>query len=118
MSKDDYRLKREKNNQSVKRCRMNEKNKIEKATIKLEEYKKESQMLEEKYACLQKELNTLKSLFFDSANSSSSDDSMKDKDKAYAKKDTNQDKNESFDPFELELIASNFLLPINSSILK
>lgn len=60
---DEYKLKREKNNQSVKKCRENEKRKVEEATEKLEEYKKENKALEEKYSSLQKELSVLKSLF-------------------------------------------------------
>lgn len=64
---DEYKLRREKNNQSVKKCRENEKRKVEEATEKLEEYKKENKALEEKYSSLQKELSVLKSLFTQSA---------------------------------------------------
>ena len=67
MDEEDYKLKREKNNQSVKKCRLNEKRKIELATEKLEEYKKEHKMLDDKYSSLQKELKVLKSLFFESS---------------------------------------------------
>jgi len=71
----EYKLKRERNNESVKKCRMNEKKKIEAATAKLEEFKKENKMLEDKYSGLQKELNILKSLFLQSAGSEINDKS-------------------------------------------
>jgi archaellum component FlaC len=71
----EYKLKRERNNESVKKCRMNEKKKIETATAKLEEFKKENKMLEDKYSGLQKELNILKSLFLQSAGSEINDKS-------------------------------------------
>jgi len=63
MEEDEYILKRKKNNQSVKKCRENEKRKIELAQMELEEYKKENKLLDEKYTSLQKELAVLKSLF-------------------------------------------------------
>jgi len=69
MDEEDYKQKREKNNQSVKKCRLNEKRKIEMATEKLEQYKKEHKMLDDKYSSLQKELSVLKSLFFESSSS-------------------------------------------------
>jgi len=71
----EYKLKRERNNESVKKCRMNEKKKIEAATAKLEEFKKENKMLEDKYSGLQKELSILKSLFLQSAGSEINDKS-------------------------------------------
>ena len=71
----EYKLKRERNNESVKKCRMNEKKKIETATAKLEEFKKENKMLEDKYSGLQKELSILKSLFLQSAGSEINDKS-------------------------------------------
>ena len=64
---ENYKLKREKNNQSVKKCRENEKKKVEMATEKLEEYKKENKSLEDKYESLKKELGVLKSLFMQSS---------------------------------------------------
>lgn len=64
---EEYKQKREKNNESVKKCRLNEKKKIEAASAKLDEYKKENKMLEDKYSNLQKELNVLKSLFLQSS---------------------------------------------------
>ncbi len=66
---EEYKLKRERNNESVKRCRENEKKKIEAAQTKLDEYKKENKLLESKYASLQKELSVLKSLFIQSTSS-------------------------------------------------
>lgn len=64
---EEYKQKREKNNESVKKCRLNEKKKIEAASAKLDDYKKENKMLEDKYSNLQKELNVLKSLFLQSS---------------------------------------------------
>ena len=67
MSNDeDYKQKRERNNESVKRCRINEKKKIEDASQRLEESKRENKVLEEKYSSLQKQLQFLKSLFVQS----------------------------------------------------
>lgn len=63
MGDDDRRRKREKNNESVRKCRMNEKLKIQSAQEELIKYKKEYQELVEKYSSLQKELGTLRSLF-------------------------------------------------------
>lgn len=65
---DDHRRKREKNNESVRKCRMNEKLKIQSAQEELAKYKKEYQELVEKYSSLQKELGTLRSLFQSSIN--------------------------------------------------
>lgn len=67
MDEDSYKLKREKNNQSVKKCRENEKKKVEIATVKLDEFKKENKSLEDKYESLKKELGVLKSLFMQSS---------------------------------------------------
>ena len=64
---EEYKQKREKNNESVKKCRLNEKKKVEAASAKLDDYKKENKMLEDKYSNLQKELNVLKSLFLQSS---------------------------------------------------
>ena len=63
MNDDDRKRKREKNNESVRKCRQNEKLKIESAKKELEKYKQEYQELAEKYESLQKELRTLRSLF-------------------------------------------------------
>ena len=79
---EEYKQKRERNNESVKRCRMNEKKKIEAATAKLDEFKKENKMLEDKYSTLQKELNVLKSLFLQSAGSEINDKSKETSDKS------------------------------------
>jgi hypothetical protein len=60
---DEYKLKRKRNNESVQKCRMNEKKRVESARIQLDAYKQEEKELDEKYANLQKELQVLKSLF-------------------------------------------------------
>jgi hypothetical protein len=59
----EYKLKRKRNNESVKQCRERDKLKIEKAREDVEKYKSENLTLKEKYEELQKELNVLKSLF-------------------------------------------------------
>jgi archaellum component FlaC len=64
---EDYKLRRERNNESVKRCRENEKKKIENAKEELERHKNENKELERKCSSLEKELETLKSLFRNSA---------------------------------------------------
>jgi hypothetical protein len=63
MSEEERKRKRERNNESVRKCRQNEKKKINTASEELDNYKKEYRELEEKYLNLQKELQTLKSLF-------------------------------------------------------
>jgi hypothetical protein len=63
MSEEERKRKRERNNESVRKCRQNEKKKISTASEELERYKKEYRELEEKYQMLQRELQTLKSLF-------------------------------------------------------
>lgn len=67
MSEDDHRRKRDKNNESVRKCRENEKKKIEEGQKELDKMKKENKELEEKYSNLQKELQLLKSLFQNSS---------------------------------------------------
>jgi hypothetical protein len=74
MSDEDKKRKRERNNESVRKCRMNEKNKINKASEELSKHKQEYKELEEKYQALQKELQVLKSLFHAPAISSSTSD--------------------------------------------
>ena len=76
---EEYKLKRERNNESVKKCRMNEKKKIETATAKLDDYKKENKMLEEKYSGLEKELKVLKSLFLQSSGSGTDEKNSNEK---------------------------------------
>ena len=63
MSEEERKRKRERNNESVKKCRQNEKLKISHASEELAKHKKEYTELEEKYKSLQKELQVLKSLF-------------------------------------------------------
>ena len=64
MSEDDEKKrKRERNNESVRKCRQNEKKKISGASEELVRYKQEYKELERKYENLQKELQVLKSLF-------------------------------------------------------
>jgi chromosome segregation ATPase len=60
---DSKKRKRERNNESVRKCRQNEKKKINTASQELDKYKQEYRELEDKYMTLQKELQTLKSLF-------------------------------------------------------
>lgn len=67
MDDEDRKRKRERNNESVRKCRQNEKKKIETARDELEKYKNEYTELEDKYTTLQKELQVLKSLFQSSA---------------------------------------------------
>ena len=69
---DDYKIKRMRNNESVKKCRKNERNRIQATKQKLEHYVNENKSLEEKYSNLQKELQVLKSLFDSSATSENS----------------------------------------------
>ncbi len=64
---EDYKQRRERNNESVKRCRENEKKKIQMAREELEKHKNENIELERKCSSLEKELETLKSLFRNSA---------------------------------------------------
>ncbi len=94
---DEYKLKREKNNQSVKKCRENEKRKVEEATEKLEEYKRENKSLEDKYSNLQKELAVLKSLFSQSTATSSENSDQT----SSSSMDQNQVVSNMKDPFNL-----------------
>jgi hypothetical protein len=59
----EYKLKRKRNNESVKQCRERDKLKMQKAREDVEKFKNENQTLKEKYEALEKELNLLKSLF-------------------------------------------------------
>jgi len=124
MEEENYKLKREKNNQSVKKCRENEKRKMELATEKLEEYKKENKLLDEKYTSLQKELAVLKSLFIQSSASNSapsghSEDSecQNKKQKSdvestsqKASKEPREEVKETdiLEPFEFDILSANF----------
>jgi hypothetical protein len=94
---DEYKLKREKNNQSVKKCRENEKRKVEEATEKLEEYKRENKSLEDKYSNLQKELAVLKSLFSQSTATASENSDQT----SSSSMDQNQVVSNMKDPFNL-----------------
>ncbi len=96
MDDEDYKQKRERNNQSVKKCRLNEKRKIELATEKLEQYKKEHKMLDDKYSSLQKELSVLKSLFFES--SSSVGETSKESDQATKRQKVTKELDKSESP--------------------
>jgi hypothetical protein len=60
---DERRMRRERNNQSVRKCRENEKKKVENARNDLAKHKRDNRDLEEKYSSLRKELDVLKSLF-------------------------------------------------------
>ena len=131
MDEDEYKQKRKKNNDSVKKCRENEKKKMEMATEKLEEFKKENKKLEETLSSKQKELSVLKSLFMQSsgvgkstASASTSNDipetvnlaDTKEIDETCINKkqkvtDENITHNGSdflLDPFELDIIPQNF----------
>lgn len=63
MSEDEKKQRRAKNNESVRKCRENEKLRIESAKQKLAKSKQDYKELQQKYEALQKELETFKSLF-------------------------------------------------------
>ena len=65
-----YKDKRKRNNESVKKCRENEKQKIEETRVKSKKLKQENEALEEKLTSLKKEVDVLKSLFEKSSNDS------------------------------------------------
>jgi len=125
MEEENYKLKREKNNQSVKKCRENEKRKMELATEKLEEYKKENKLLDEKYTGLQKELAVLKSLFIQSSASNSApvsgqsenSECQNKKQKSDVESTTQKASKEPreevkasdlLEPFEFDILSANF----------
>lgn len=120
MEEENYKLKREKNNQSVKKCRENEKRKMELATEKLEEYKKENKLLDEKYTSLQKELAVLKSLFIQSSASNSAPSGHSEDSECQNKKQkpdveaTSKEPREEvkasdiLEPFEFDILSANF----------
>jgi predicted nuclease with TOPRIM domain len=66
-NKHEYVLKRQRNNESVRKCRSAEKEKIKMTKEKLEKFKNENKLLDEKLANMKKELQVLKSLFDTSA---------------------------------------------------
>jgi len=63
MSDEDYKRRRERNNQSVQLCRAKEKQKVDAARKEVDKFKNENKTLKEKLSSMQKELGLLKSLF-------------------------------------------------------
>lgn len=60
---EERKRRRERNNESVRKCRENEKKRVDKARADLAQHKQDNKELEEKYSSLRRELELLKSLF-------------------------------------------------------
>lgn len=69
-SEDDYRRKRDKNNQAVKRSRVKSRMRTQQTLQRVNQLKTENDMLEEKIKLLSKELGFLKELFMAQAGTS------------------------------------------------
>ncbi|XP_065214878.1 CCAAT/enhancer-binding protein gamma [Planococcus citri] len=69
-SEDDYRKKRDKNNQAVKKSRVKSRMRTQETMERVQKLKTENDMLEEKIKILSKELGFLKDLFLAHAGSS------------------------------------------------
>jgi len=69
-SDDDYRRKRDKNNQAVKRSRVKSRMRTQQTLQRVNQLKTENDMLEEKIKLLSKELGFLKELFMAQAGTS------------------------------------------------
>lgn len=73
---DEHRRRRERNNESVRKCRENEKKRVEKAKSDLVRHKQDHKDLQDKYSSLRRELEVLKSLFHSSSSSPASSSAM------------------------------------------
>ncbi|KAK7598307.1 hypothetical protein V9T40_006542 [Parthenolecanium corni] len=71
-SEEDYRKKRDKNNQAVKKSRVKSRQRTQETMERVHKLKTENDMLEEKIKILSKELGFLKDLFLAHAGSSQS----------------------------------------------
>ncbi|CAG9570784.1 unnamed protein product [Danaus chrysippus] len=67
---DDYRKKRDRNNEAVKKSRYKSKQRTQETVVRVNKLKAENQMLEEKVKTLTKDLKFLKDLFMEYASNS------------------------------------------------